>query len=283
MEPEVGELVTSLDMGGVSLTLVWLDGELDELWHAPAYTPGYRKGGVAPVAAGAESADEEILERAHAVVAAEPASQDRARIAVRYLEAVRDVLHDNEELLGRIDAFAGDGDHGVGMRVGIDAAVAAADPVEGLAGMLAAAGDAWSDQAGGTSGALWGSVLRALGRALDTEDAPIGSAGTIALETVTGRGGATVGDKTMVDALDPFARVLAERSAAGDDVAEALYAAAEAATRAAEETASLRPKLGRARPLAEKSIGHPDAGATSLALIATTIAQTVFDNKENNA
>ena len=283
VEPEVGELVTSLDMGGVSLTLVWLDGELDELWHAPAYTPGYRKGGVAPVAAGAESADEEILERAHAVVAAEPASQDRARIAVRYLEAVRDVLHDNEELLGRIDAFAGDGDHGVGMRVGIDAAVAAADPVEGLAGMLAAAGDAWSDQAGGTSGALWGSVLRALGRALDTEDAPIGSAGTIALETVTGRGGATVGDKTMVDALDPFARVLAERSAAGDDVAEALYAAAEAATRAAEETASLRPKLGRARPLAEKSIGHPDAGATSLALIATTIAQTVFDNKENNA
>ncbi|WP_007027654.1 dihydroxyacetone kinase family protein, partial [Saccharomonospora iraqiensis] len=46
--PEVGELVTSLDMAGCSLTLTWLDDELERLWQAPADTPAYRKGTVAP-------------------------------------------------------------------------------------------------------------------------------------------------------------------------------------------------------------------------------------------
>ena len=77
----------------------------------------------------------------------------------------------------------------------------------------------------------------------------------------------------MVDALDPFARTLAARLDAGDDVGDALDAAAQAATDAAASTSALRPALGRARPLAEKSLGHPDAGATSLALIATAIAE----------
>src|SRR4029078_2303752 len=44
VEPEVGEFVTSYDMAGMSLTLFWLDDELETYWSAPAYSPRYRKG-----------------------------------------------------------------------------------------------------------------------------------------------------------------------------------------------------------------------------------------------
>ena len=49
VEPEVGELVTSFDMAGVSLTLAWLDPELEQLWAAPCSTPAFRKGSLPSV------------------------------------------------------------------------------------------------------------------------------------------------------------------------------------------------------------------------------------------
>ena len=290
VQPEVGELVTSLDMAGASVTLLWLDDELEPLWAAPAYTPAYRKGAVGVIARGsfegdAGDEDEGVAtdETGHETREASAQSQRAARNALEYLAAVRRTLHENEAELGRIDAIAGDGDHGVGMRNGIDAACAAADPTAGLERMLADAGDAWSEKAGGTSGALWDVALRAIGRALDRsvdqESADprvaIREAAAAALDAITERGGASVGDKTMVDALDPYVRVLSEQLTAGAEVPDALAAAARAASDAAAATTALRPTRGRARPLAEKSLGHPDAGATSLALIATTIAATV--------
>jgi len=281
VQPEVGELVTSLDMAGASVTLFWLDDELEPLWAAPAYTAAYRKGAVSDLVRegtddGAEAdgaGDEDEAPAAEASVW----SRAAAERAVGYLAAVRATLHENEGELGRIDAIAGDGDHGVGMRNGIDAACGAANPAAGLARMLADAGDAWSEKAGGTSGALWAAALRALGRAIDDETREprdlVGAGAEAVLATITERGGAAVGDKTMVDALDPYVRVLTERLAEGDRIPAALATAARAASDAAAATTALRPALGRARPLAEKSLGHPDAGATSLALIADTIAE----------
>ncbi len=90
----------------------------------------------------------------------------------------------------------------------------------------------------------------------------------LALDGVTRLGRARVGDKTLVDALVPFVETLERESAAGRPLVEAWDAAAKAAQEAADATSALTPKLGRARPLAEKSIGHPDAGAVSLALVA---------------
>ena len=84
-------------------------------------------------------------------------------------------------------------------------------------------------------------------------------------------GGAKVGDKTLVDALVPFVRVLHEQVAAGESLNIAWAAAAARATEAADATAQLTPRLGRARPLAERSLGHPDAGAVSLALCARVV------------
>ncbi|MDX7953276.1 DAK2 domain-containing protein, partial [Lichenihabitans sp. Uapishka_5] len=92
-----------------------------------------------------------------------------------------------------------------------------------------------------------------------------------ALDNVMCLGRAKVGDKTLIDAFEPFACTLAQRLEAGASLPEAWAAATQAAHEAAEATAGLVPRLGRARPLAERSKGHRDAGAVSFALAARTV------------
>lgn len=88
----------------------------------------------------------------------------------------------------------------------------------------------------------------------------LASAATAALTAVTSLGGAEVGDKTLVDALAPFATAFATRLRTEDPVAEAYASAVALARTAAEDTAGLRPRLGRARPLADRSVGTPIPG-----------------------
>ncbi|KAB2677994.1 dihydroxyacetone kinase family protein [Brucella tritici] len=277
--PEAGEFVTSLDMQGCSLTLLWLDNELERYWTAACDTPVLRRGEAIAV----EPADD--------VIANEDAAPDFARadeagraggVCMQgILHAVADVLVEAEEELGRIDAFAGDGDHGQGMRRGSAAAKDAADQAvkagAGAASVLAVAGDAWADRAGGTSGALWGLLLRSWSAELsdngNIDDGAVVRGCRRALDSVTTLGRAKPGDKTLVDAFVPFVETLESEFASGKTLADAWNKAAETAKVAADATAPLAPKLGRARPLAEKSIGHPDAGAISLALVAETIGK----------
>jgi dihydroxyacetone kinase len=94
-------------------------------------------------------------------------------------------------------------------------------------------------------------------------------------------GKAEAGDKTMVDALLPFADTFAKSIDDGGSLAGSLRAAAEAAAEAADATAALSPKKGRARPLAEKSIGHPDPGAVSFGLIARRVAEYAASIESN--
>ncbi|MGO4472390.1 dihydroxyacetone kinase family protein [Arthrobacter sp. M-10] len=280
--PEVGELVTSLDMSGVSLTITWLDEELEPLWTAPAETPAYRRGNA--TLAGGLLSEEAYDGGAEAIAfAATPDSRNYAASCADALEAARKALHDAESRLGDMDAVAGDGDHGRGMVRGIDAATAAA--VAALAGgagagdMLGAAGDAWADKAGGTSGVLWGAGLRAFGESLGNDEAPepagLAAAVTAFAARITELGKAEIGDKTMVDALLPFAETFSERVSEGVLPERAWAEAASAATSAAQATAALRPLKGRARPLAEKSLGTADPGATSLAMIFTVMGPHV--------
>ncbi|MFC8570497.1 dihydroxyacetone kinase family protein [Streptomyces sp. NPDC057245] len=280
VRPEVGELVTSLDMAAVSLTLTWLDEDLERWWCASCDAPGYRRNPALPAAAPRVVEAAAVTGAGAAPPPADEASRRAAATVLQNLRAVQRALHDNADSLGRIDAVAGDGDHGRGMCKGIDAAVRAAGLVAerggGAATVLTAGADAWADEAGGTSGVLWGVGLRALAEALgdtgavDGETVAAGVRG--ALDAVTRLGGARPGDKTLVDALGPLAEQLGAGVAEGLPLGEASRRAAGAATRAAEATASLRPRTGRAAPLAERSLGTPDAGATSLALCARTAA-----------
>jgi len=284
VEPEVGELVTSLDMAGCSLTLMWLDGELERYWTAPADTPAYKKGAAAAASQPGDRRTDADIETATATPQfaelSDDAGRNGGRLIARAFDAMAEMLADAEQELGRIDAIAGDGDHGRGMVKGSSAArVAAAKAVEDGAGqgsVLTAAGKQWAAKAGGTSGVLWGAMLGALGARLGDTGRP-DSATVVAgmrdgYDALIRLGGAAPGDKTMLDALLPFVEELERRVADGEPWQQAWRAAADLATEAARATADLRPKVGRARPLAERSVGTPDAGATSLAMCARTVA-----------
>lgn len=285
VEPEVGELVTSLDMAGVSLTVTVLDDELETLWRSGTLTPAYSK---RPESAAASGEDRDVRRREinaagetdashEPTVEATAASRAVAGLVMTALRGVATELNAQAERLGRIDAVAGDGDHGRGMLKGITAAVAAAQDVNsrsgGVGSLLDAAGAAWAARAGGTSGVLWGAALQAAGALLgDTADEyeanDAADAVAAAIARMQALGGAKIGDKTMLDAAIPFHEALV-RQLADHNLPSAWEQAAGVASQAAEETANLRPRLGRARPLAERSLGTPDAGAISFAMCVT--------------
>ncbi|QTX04966.1 dihydroxyacetone kinase family protein [Agromyces archimandritae] len=298
VDPEVGEYATSFEMAGVSLTLFWLDDELERAWSSPAYAPAYRKGVVdAAAAAATEALDADTAEALDEdepliVAAGSEASIAAAGTVRRILDALRETLDAEADALGRLDAIAGDGDHGIGMQRGSRAAAAAAGhgqlAIAGAGTVLARAGDAWADQGGGTSGALWGAGLRAAGLRIGDAEAPDASAVAAAVDAaravVQSAGKAEPGDKTLVDALVPFAESLRRRIDAGETLAAAWDGAAQDAQTAADATALLVPRLGRARPHAAKSVGTPDPGAISFALAmnaaARVLAARVLADKE---
>lgn len=312
--PQVGELVTSLDMAGCSLTLTWLDEDLERTWLAPCDTPAFRRApqraeqgltddgapGEATRAAdgaswgdgvsGAASAGGSARTRAASegmgspttssgeVLASSgrpPSREDReaAPVVLAALRALEAALVDAEPELAALDAVAGDGDHGRGMLRGVRAALDAGRAAEasgaGACGILDAAGAAWADRAGGTSGVLWGAMLRAIAaEATPPVDlACLARAVRAGVDAVASLGGARLGDKTMLDVALPVVEEV-ERSAAAaavHDPAELCSRVSVLARSAAEATAALTPRIGRARPLAARSVGTPDPGAVSFA------------------
>lgn len=272
--PVVDEQVTSLDMAGISLSLMFLDEELEKYWLAPANTPAFRVGNIESDAAPREiheRADEEIPQGA-------PPSQELAKKIAAVLEAFEKKAREAEKELGKMDAVAGDGDHGQGMVLGSTAAAKSArESVEAGAGartLLARAGAAWSEGAGGTAGALWGGALSAVGSTLSDEDGADQQtlreavlAGTRSFVTL---GGADVGDKTIVDASEVFAGELENDDA---ELAVVWKNAADAAAKAAEKTADFVARKGRARTHGEQSIGTADPGATSFAMLMAVVPE----------
>src|SRR3979409_2187585 len=134
--------------------------------------------------------------------------------------------------LVQLDAAIGDGDHGINMTRGFEAVVQAVDADNGSppGRLLIVAGRTLVSTVGGASGPLWGSALRAGGRVLGdatTFDGPqLVEVLAAALASVKDLGTASLGDKTMVDALEPAVETLRARVAAGEPVAQALDEAA---------------------------------------------------------
>lgn len=290
VEPEVGELVTSFQMAGVSLTLFWLDDELEAAWGSPAYSVAYRKGSVSTAADdvradNADDVDDEIAKIGESTVE----SRAAAAIALASIRAIKDMIDSNVDELGRLDSVAGDGDHGIGMQRGATAALKAAGDAAsrgaGAGTVLQWAGDAWADRAGGTSGALWGLALNAMSRNLGDEEKP--TASTVsqgvadALTALSTFGKAQLGDKTMIDVLSPVADSLAASAKAGLGIRESWTVAISVAADAAALTSGMLPKIGRARPHMAKSLGSPDPGAVSLSLAVTAVANVVNSEQES--
>jgi dihydroxyacetone kinase len=281
VDPEVGEQCTSLDMAGLSLTVMWLDEELERLWLAPCDTPAFRKGAMADRQRVSEEKqdDDEITSI--------PDSSEVSRaLAGRLAGALADVhrmLVDNESYLGGLDEVAGDGDHGIGMvrgaRAADESAQASAAAGAGAHTLLLRAGDAWAERAGGTSGALWGMAIGTAARLLDDQSCPSQDvavrAASEAIDAIASLGGAEVGDKTMVDAAIPFRDTLVASKEKG--LGSAWAEAVAAAEKAASGTAEFAARCGRARTHADKSIGTPDPGAVSFAKIVAVLLEHVSD------
>ncbi|MDZ4764811.1 MAG: dihydroxyacetone kinase subunit DhaL [Chloroflexota bacterium] len=188
-----------------------------------------------------------------------------AEIVIACLDAALAAILAHEEELGKLDAVAGDGDHGAGMARGFRAACAANH--DGTATqVLTKAGAAFSDAAGGASGALVGMFLMSAGRALtDPIDAnTVHTALNKGIDAIIKLGKATAGDKTMLDTLIPFAAAYGQAAQTGASVRAAWETALPAAQAGMESTAQMIAKRGRAAVLKDRSLGTPDAGATSM-------------------
>lgn len=196
--------------------------------------------------------------------------------------AAADRIIESEPILTDADRALGDGDHGIGMARGMAAVK------EALAGkefpsagkVFVAVGTAMMSSMGGASGAIFGTLFRSGGKAVGEADrfaapelAALLSEGT---DQVMSRGGAKPGDKTMVDALVPAAEKAAEVASLPLDEALAAVAAAAAAGRDASE--NMVATMGRAKTLGEKSLGKPDAGAVSVAIICAAMADYASAN-----
>ncbi|MER7002704.1 dihydroxyacetone kinase subunit DhaL [Dactylosporangium sp. NPDC000555] len=193
-------------------------------------------------------------------------------LARAWIAAVAEAVRAEADRLTDLDAAIGDGDHGVNLRRGFDAADAALASLEPTTAgdVLGKTGTTLLSKVGGASGPLYGTVFRALGKTL-RQGGSLADGLQAALDGVQQLGKAVVGDKTMIDALSPA--VAAYSAAAGDGEGAAARAAADAAAEGVRATVPLRARKGRASYLGERSIGHPDPGATSTALILAVLAE----------
>jgi len=198
-----------------------------------------------------------------------------------WMREVDAAVRAEKDHLVQLDAAIGDGDHGTNMVRGFDAVVHALDEDSGSppGKLLILSGKTLVSTVGGASGPLWGSALRSGGRVLGDrptfEGSELVEVLAAALASIKDLGTAAVGDKTMVDALEPAVEELRSRIASGAAVDEAVEAAAAAAAHGASATVPLQARKGRASYLGERSVGHQDPGATSTALIIRALQKAV--------
>ena len=193
--------------------------------------------------------------------------------------AIIETIEENKKYLTQLDAAIGDGDHGHNMAKGFGAAkekLESTNP-ETPSDILKAVGMALVSKVGGAAGPLYGTAFLNASKSvagkteLDLNDFQVMLES--ALDGVKSRGKATVGEKTMVDAIEPALDALKKAIAEGSSTREAMDKAVAAAEEGVNYTKTIIAKKGRASYLGERSIGHIDPGAMSSFVILKTIAE----------
>ena len=191
----------------------------------------------------------------------------------RMIRSAADKIRANRDQLSKLDSAIGDGDHGMTITraMGIAEKVIEESENKDLKGLLKDVGWGVMGVDGGATGPLLGSFLMGLRNGIGEQDmidcptlAAMFEAG---LAGVRRQSRAQVGDKTMMDALLPAVDAIRQAADAEKSITEALQAAAEAAEKGAVSTKDFRAKFGRAKNLGDRTLGHQDPGATSMALI----------------
>jgi dihydroxyacetone kinase phosphoprotein-dependent L subunit len=214
-------------------------------------------------------------------VTASASSQPTVDLVVR---TIAQCAVDNEARFSELDSVVGDGDFGFSLARGFEKVLAELDGLERSSpgAFLKRVGVIITSRCGGTSGPLWGTAFLRAGAALGDRQELADADGVAALRAafagIAQRGGAALGDKTLLDALGPYIdRLEAELArgpsrSGGSGLAEALEQAASAAEQAAEATAGLVARRGRAAYTGERSRGVLDPGAVAVAVITKSVA-----------
>jgi dihydroxyacetone kinase-like protein len=197
----------------------------------------------------------------------------------RAVRVMAETVVANETYFGDLDAVVGDGDFGYSMARGFEIVLADWDGFDrtDISMFLKKIAVTITSRIGGTSGPIWGTgFLRAAATAAgeDSLDAErIVAMLRAAVEGIKARGGADVGDKTLLDALVPVADAIEERTKAGSSGVDTLRAAAISARAAAEATRPMLAKKGRAAYTGERSVGTLDAGAVAVAVLLEALSE----------
>ena len=185
--------------------------------------------------------------------------------------------------LVKLDTAIGDGDHGTNMDRGMRKAVEKLDATDDddIGVQLKAVGMALVSSVGGAAGPLYGTLFLQMGTAAAGRDELDLAGWNEALEAgvkgVQARGKAELGDKTMIDALNPAVEALRVAADEGADLGDALRRCADAAAEGMRGTTELEARRGRASYLGPRSVGHQDPGATSSQLLLE-VAATTFES-----
>jgi dihydroxyacetone kinase phosphoprotein-dependent L subunit len=186
---------------------------------------------------------------------------------------------DNEQHFGALDSVVGDGDFGFSLARGFEKVMEEFDAIDrkDVGTFLKKVGVIITSRCGGTSGPIWGTGFLRAGAAAGTktELTPEDAVAMLkaAFEGIQKRGGAELGDKTLLDALAPMIASFEAALAAGTEPHAAFAAAVEAADAAANKTTELVARRGRASYTGERSRGSPGPGAMAVALMAKNVSE----------
>ena len=197
-----------------------------------------------------------------------------------WVRSFAQLVADNRDHLTELDAAIGDADHGSNMDRGMKAAVAALDESRPATpgALFSKVGMTLVSTVGGASGPLFGTLFIRMAGSLGDAETPsatdVAAALRAGLGGVVDRGKAAPGDKTMYDALAPAVDALDAALGDGEPLSTALKHARDAAAAGRDATTPMLARKGRASYLGERSVGHQDPGATTVALLleAATVA-----------
>ncbi|MDZ4586829.1 dihydroxyacetone kinase subunit DhaK [Bacillus cereus] len=289
----VGNYMTSIDMAGMSLTVMKLDDELKTLLSKECNTPAFKVDGpvesVEYVNVLEETEEKEVsfeLETAeeHAVIKDNVITLNNM---IYLVDKMSDIIIKNEVPFCELDTHAGDGDFGMSVAKGFKQlkrewhSIVDQENVT-IGSFLDGCSMIIMEHCGGASGPIWGGAFRAASKAAGEkreltvkEFAEILQAPLQGIQSIGERSfgrGAVVGDKTLVDALAPCVDSWLDSASNEVDVKTAFEKGAEAAVKGAEYTKEIVARMGRAGTVGERSLGYPDAGAHALGVIFTEIA-----------
>ncbi|MEZ2323076.1 dihydroxyacetone kinase subunit DhaK [Bacillus tropicus] len=289
----VGNYMTSIDMAGMSLTVMKLDDELKTLLSKECNTPAFKVDGpvesVEYVNVLEEAEEKEVsfeLETAeeHAVIKDNVITLNNM---VYLVDKMSDIIIKNEVPFCELDTHAGDGDFGMSVAKGFKQlkrewhSIVEQENVT-IGSFLDSCSMIIMEHCGGASGPIWGGAFRAASKAAGEkreltvkEFAEMLQAALQGIQSIGERSfgrGAVVGDKTLVDALAPCVDSWLVSASSEEDMKTAFEKGAEAAVKGAEYTKEIVARMGRAGTVGERSLGYPDAGAHALGVIFTEIA-----------